>query len=173
MYHIAVAIYVSEILLGLLHWTETVTDALAVCPAADPNTASEVPQWSSVPATTIGMSTVRCAMSPPREQPAEGRSSIPGTQQCTESCSTQQGVSPKAVAPSGWKTGYTEKAPGRGKVWERKGAAGFALQIRAGHRPSLPWEGSAEHGPKSCKEGTKSRDSKMLPKAQNTIEDIF
>lgn len=39
VYHIAVVIYILEILPGLLHCTEMVTDALAVCPAVKPDTA--------------------------------------------------------------------------------------------------------------------------------------
>lgn len=46
MSHIAVVIYILEILLGLLHWTEAVTDALAICPAAKPDA-----QQPAVPAS--------------------------------------------------------------------------------------------------------------------------
>lgn len=46
MSHIAVVIYILEVLLGLLHWTEAVTDALAICPAAKLDA-----QQPAVPAT--------------------------------------------------------------------------------------------------------------------------
>lgn len=44
--HIAVVIYILEVLLGLLHWTGAVTDVLAICPAAKLDA-----QQPAVPAT--------------------------------------------------------------------------------------------------------------------------
>lgn len=143
MSHIAVVIHILEILLGLLHWTEAVTDALTICPAAKPDA-----QQPAVPATAKHPSPHITAQNHQWMQQHREHSVV-----CTGSLNTQQRVNPKAVlqapAPTCLEMGYTERALQGRKVWEREGAAGFAFKLCTGHRPSLLREGRAEHRPRS------------------------
>jgi len=163
VYHTAVVIYIFEILPGLLRWTEMVTDALAVCPAAEADAASEVPQQPPIPATTLPTSLRIMAQNC---QGSSQGSSQPRAAAASWACSSAQGPSApsKESAPRQHVgdrlrllgEGMRRKGPRRWKVWEGEGAAGFA----PGADPSLPREGRAElvPGPAGSKEQRKSRN---------------
>lgn len=168
VYHIAVVIYILEILPGLLRWTETVTDALAV---AEPDAASEVPQQPAVPATTTHMSPHittynHQGSSQPRDAAASwARSSAQGPSASSKESAPRQRFGHWLPAARRWDTqeGPSEEGRcGKGKVLLAGDGLGLGLHSRsalgtdpASHRRERQ---SIVPGPVGSKERRKSRN---------------